>query len=61
MIAANLVAAAEGGFERDENALIVLWDGGREDLPMTDKQHLAQLLVTQVLKKYEEKNSAENT
>ena len=61
MIAANLVAAAEGGFERDENALIVLWDGGRKDLPMTDKQHLAELLVTQVLINYEEKHSAEDT
>ena len=28
MIAANLVAAAEGGFERDENSLIVLWEEG---------------------------------
>jgi len=61
MIAANLVAAAEGGFERDENALIVLWEGGRVDLPMTDKLHLAQLLVTQVLNNYEQKHSAENS
>lgn len=61
MIAANLVAAPEGGFERDENALIVLWEGGRRDLPMTDKPHLAQLLVTQVLINYEEKRSAEDT
>ncbi|MCP4285456.1 MAG: bifunctional phosphopantothenoylcysteine decarboxylase/phosphopantothenate--cysteine ligase CoaBC [Gammaproteobacteria bacterium] len=58
MIAANLVAAAEGGFERDENALIVLWEGGREDLPMTDKSHLAELLVNQVLINYEAKHSA---
>jgi len=61
MIAANLVAAAEGGFERDENALIVLWEGGREDLPMTDKPHLAQLLVNQVLVNYEAKHSAKDT
>ncbi|MCB1867670.1 MAG: bifunctional phosphopantothenoylcysteine decarboxylase/phosphopantothenate--cysteine ligase CoaBC [Gammaproteobacteria bacterium] len=61
MIAANLVAAAEGGFERDENSLIVLWEGGRKDLPMTDKPHLAQLLVTQVLINYEKKHSAEDT
>ncbi|MCB1751693.1 MAG: bifunctional phosphopantothenoylcysteine decarboxylase/phosphopantothenate--cysteine ligase CoaBC [Gammaproteobacteria bacterium] len=61
MIAANLVAAAEGGFERDENSLIVLWEGGRRDLPMTDKPHLARLLVTQVLLNYEKKHSTEDT
>ncbi|MCP5417343.1 MAG: bifunctional phosphopantothenoylcysteine decarboxylase/phosphopantothenate--cysteine ligase CoaBC [Chromatiaceae bacterium] len=60
MIAANLVAAAQGGFERDENALIVLWEGGRKALPMTDKQQLAQLLVTQVLIHYEATHSAED-
>ena len=60
MIAANLVAAAQGGFERDENALIVLWEGGRKALPMTDKQQLAQLLVTQVLTHYEATHSAED-
>ncbi|MCB1851626.1 MAG: bifunctional phosphopantothenoylcysteine decarboxylase/phosphopantothenate--cysteine ligase CoaBC [Gammaproteobacteria bacterium] len=60
MIAANLVAAAQGGFERDENALIVLWEGGRKALPMTDKQQLAQLLVTQVLTHYEATHSAKD-
>src|SRR5690606_39110778 len=28
LIAANLVGAAEGGFERDDNTLLVYWDGG---------------------------------
>ena len=61
MIAANLVAASQGGFERDENALTVLWEGGSKELPMTDKPHLAQLLVTQVLINYAERHSAEDT
>ena len=61
MIAANLVAAAEGGFERDRNALTVLWEGGMRELPMSDKLDLARLLVEQVLINYEKKRSAENS
>ena len=56
MIAANLVGADQGGFEKDENALTVLWDGGVSDLPMMDKQQLAQSLVTLIIKKYHEKD-----
>lgn len=61
MIAANLVAAATGGFERDENALTVLWEGGIKELPMTDKRTLARMLVSRILINYAEKHSAENT
>lgn len=61
MIAANLVAAATGGFERDENALTVLWEGGRKELPMTNKRTLARMLVSQILINYAEKHSAEDS
>ncbi|MEE9357695.1 MAG: phosphopantothenoylcysteine decarboxylase, partial [Sedimenticolaceae bacterium] len=61
MIAANLVGAASGGFERDENALTVLWDGGRCDLPMAEKEALAERLVGLIAEHYEKKYSAENS
>ncbi len=61
MIAANLVGGAAGGFERDENALTVLWDGGRCELPMVNKQALSERLVTVVTEHYDQKNSTENT
>lgn len=58
MIAANLVGAREGGFERDENALTLLWQGGREQLPMDDKVRLAEKLVTLIAEHYENRHSA---
>jgi phosphopantothenoylcysteine decarboxylase/phosphopantothenate--cysteine ligase len=58
MIAANLVGAREGGFERDENALTLLWQGGREQLPMEDKLRLAEKLVTLIAEHYENRHTA---
>jgi phosphopantothenoylcysteine decarboxylase / phosphopantothenate---cysteine ligase len=48
MIAANQVGLAEGGFESDRNALILLWEGGREQLPMMDKSKLARCLADRI-------------
>lgn len=61
MIAANLVAGEQGGFERDENALSVMWEGGRQDLPMAPKEQLAQALVSIISEKYHEKNRTEDS
>jgi phosphopantothenoylcysteine decarboxylase/phosphopantothenate--cysteine ligase len=61
MIAANLVAGEQGGFERDENALIVLWEGGRKDLPMSDKSQLARALVAEILQRYDAKHPAQDS
>lgn len=58
MIAANLVGAEQGGFERDENALTLLWDGGRERLPMADKSQLAERLVSLIAEHYEKRHTA---
>lgn len=58
MIAANLVGAEQGGFERDENALTLLWDGGRERLPMADKSQLAEQLVSLIAEHYEKRHTA---
>lgn len=45
MIAANLVGGAEGGFERDDNALVVYWDGGERRLGPAPKTEVAAQLV----------------
>jgi phosphopantothenoylcysteine decarboxylase/phosphopantothenate--cysteine ligase len=58
MIAANLVGASEGGFERDENALTLLWDGGQKRLPLADKRMLAEQLVTLITERYENRYPA---
>lgn len=46
MIAANLVGAAEGGFESTQNALTIFWEGGQLQLPLTDKLRLARQFIT---------------
>ena len=52
MIAANEVGGERGGFNRDENALLVLWEGGQQELPMTGKLRLARQLVELISRKY---------
>lgn len=52
MIAANLVGGESGGFERAENALLVLWPGGRESLPLMPKSRLADALADLILERY---------
>jgi phosphopantothenoylcysteine decarboxylase/phosphopantothenate--cysteine ligase len=56
MIAANLVGAPQGGFERTENALTVLWEGGRRELPMMAKEELARKLVELIAERLHEKH-----
>ncbi len=45
LIAANLVGAAEGGFERDDNTLEVYWDGGQCRIGPASKHEVATRLV----------------
>lgn len=52
MIAANLVGGETGGFERAENALLVLWPGGRRSLPLMPKTRLADALADLILERY---------
>ena len=51
MIAANEVGGKRGGFNHDENALLVLWEGGQQELPMTGKLRLARQLVELISQK----------
>jgi phosphopantothenoylcysteine decarboxylase/phosphopantothenate--cysteine ligase len=52
LIAANRVGGAEGGFERDENALVVLWRDGRCALPLKPKTLLARDLAQLIAERY---------
>ncbi|QBY04018.1 bifunctional phosphopantothenoylcysteine decarboxylase/phosphopantothenate--cysteine ligase CoaBC [Thalassotalea sp. HSM 43] len=45
MIAANDVSKQGQGFNSDDNALSVFWQGGDQQLPLMDKQSLARQLV----------------
>ncbi|MCK7575725.1 MAG: bifunctional phosphopantothenoylcysteine decarboxylase/phosphopantothenate--cysteine ligase CoaBC [Chromatiales bacterium] len=58
MIAANQVGGAQGGFERAENALTVIWRDGRRDLPMMDKTRLAHELAQLIAERYREHHAA---
>lgn len=58
MIAANLVGGTEGGFDSDNNALRVYWQGGEQSLAMSDKQQLALKLIDLIAQRFHSKNSA---
>jgi phosphopantothenoylcysteine decarboxylase/phosphopantothenate--cysteine ligase len=52
MIAANDVSnRSVGGFDSDENALHVLWEGGQQELPMTGKLRIERQLVELISQK----------
>jgi phosphopantothenoylcysteine decarboxylase/phosphopantothenate--cysteine ligase len=52
MIAANRVGGEQGGFDREENALVVLWPGGRKVLPLMSKSLLAEQLADLIVERY---------
>lgn len=52
MVAANLVGAELGGFSADDNALVVLWRGGRHAFPMMPKARLGVELATLIAERY---------
>jgi phosphopantothenoylcysteine decarboxylase / phosphopantothenate---cysteine ligase len=52
LIAANRVGDERGGFEREENALLVLWSDGRRELPMMSKTRLARELAQTIAERY---------
>lgn len=51
MIAANLVGS-ELGFECTDNALLLIWHGGSEDLGQADKKVLARVLVERIADRF---------
>jgi phosphopantothenoylcysteine decarboxylase/phosphopantothenate--cysteine ligase len=60
MIAANQVGESQG-FEADDNALLVLWEGGRCLLPQQPKSSLAEQLVSLIADRIDAQTTTENT
>ncbi|NOR68809.1 MAG: bifunctional phosphopantothenoylcysteine decarboxylase/phosphopantothenate--cysteine ligase CoaBC, partial [Methylomarinum sp.] len=58
MIAANWVGKEQGGFDKNENALQVYWHAGCQSLEMTDKKQLAEQLISLIVERINEKNTA---
>ena len=52
MIAANQIGIEGIGFESEDNALRVLWEGGNIELPRSSKQILARELMKIVIERY---------
>ena len=60
MIAANQVGASQG-FEVDDNALLVLWEGGRRALPNQPKGQLAAQLVDLIVERFDAQTATEDS
>ena len=54
LIAANQVGVAGSGFESEQNALHVLWEGGEKVLPLANKTLLGQQLIALIAERYRE-------
>lgn len=61
MIAANDVSDPQIGFDSDDNALQVLWEGGSANLPRAGKQRLARELVAIISERFLEKDRTEDS
>ena len=60
MIAANQVSASQG-FETDDNALLVIWDGGSRALPTQSKRQLAGRLVDLIVERFDAQIATEDS
>ncbi|WP_324030558.1 bifunctional phosphopantothenoylcysteine decarboxylase/phosphopantothenate--cysteine ligase CoaBC [Pantoea sp. JZ2] len=56
LICANDVSKAGRGFNSDTNALHLFWQEGEKTLPLSDKSLLGQLLIDEIVSRYDEKN-----
>ena len=60
MIAANRVGRGLG-FEQDDNALTVLWSGGRRELRRADKRTVARELVKLISERFHARTAAQDS
>ncbi len=58
LIAANQVGVAGSGFESEQNALHVLWEGGEKVLSLADKTVLGRQLVALIAERYRQWSAA---
>ena len=56
LICANDVSLPGQGFNSENNALHLFWQDGDAVLPLTNKTQLGQLLIDEIISRYEEKN-----
>ncbi len=61
MIAANWVGRDLGGFDSEQNALQVFWKSGQKNLAMTDKNQLAEQLISLIAERREYERGNKNT
>jgi phosphopantothenoylcysteine decarboxylase/phosphopantothenate--cysteine ligase len=60
MIAANEVSASLG-FDQDDNALLVLWEGGEANLPRQAKSRLADRLVELIADRFDAQTATQDS
>ena len=60
MIAANQVSASQG-FEVDDNALLVIWEGGKRALPNQPKEQLAAQLVDLIVERFDAQTAVKDS
>lgn len=58
LVIANLVGLPDRGFESADNEALVLWRGGRRELPLAPKERLAGELITLIAERYDAKGTA---
>ena len=56
LICANDVSQPNQGFNSDSNALHLFWQDGEKRLPLERKELLGQLLLDEIVTRYDEKN-----
>ncbi|MGZ8239516.1 MAG: phosphopantothenoylcysteine decarboxylase domain-containing protein, partial [Methylobacter sp.] len=61
MIAANWVGRDQGGFDSEQNALQVFWKESQRTLEMTDKNRLAEQLISLISERMEHERHNKNT
>ncbi len=57
LICANDVSLSNQGFNSDSNALHLFWQDGDKVLPLERKELLGQLLLDEIVTRYDEKKS----
>ena len=60
MIAGNIIGNNKG-FDSDDNALLVMWNGGKSFLPNQPKSRLSEKLVSLISERMNAKNTIKNT